>query len=188
MQGAQRCGAGIKRERERGLGEGQGQGEERRLGLYSSYLRLLCLVGEVGHVGRGPVVLEVAPDQVTRGQGGHQAELPRQHSGADHSGQLGGILARVSWVRALDPEHLQARRLGGQDGAAPHGAHLDAGHGAGDVEVLAPLPPRLHLLQHRPTDQRRVGMRLPPEMLRTLHLRILATTRATTSVATLMII
>ena len=31
MQGAQRCGAGIKRERERGLGEGQGQGEERRL-------------------------------------------------------------------------------------------------------------------------------------------------------------
>ena len=31
VQGAQRCGAGIKRERERGLGEGQGQGEERRL-------------------------------------------------------------------------------------------------------------------------------------------------------------
>ena len=89
-------------------------------------------------------MLEVAPDQVTRGQGGHQAELPRQHSGADHSGQLGGILARVSWVRALYPEHLQARRLGGQDGAAPHGAHLDAGHGAGDVEVLAPLPPWLH--------------------------------------------
>jgi len=44
--GALRCGAKVKRERERGL-------------------RLLCLVGQVGHIGCGPVVLEMAPDQMT---------------------------------------------------------------------------------------------------------------------------
>ena len=89
-------------------------------------------------------MLEVAPDQMTGSQGRHEAQLPGQHGGADHAGQLGGVLAGVGGVRALDPEHLQTRGLGGEDGAPAHGAHLDTGHGAGDVEILPPLPPRLH--------------------------------------------
>ena len=99
---------------------------------------------ELSHVGGGSVVLEVAPDEVTRRQGRHQTQLARQHRGAHHPGQLGSVLARVSGVRTLDPQHLQAGGLGGQDGAAAHCAHLYARHGAGNVEVLAPLPPGLH--------------------------------------------
>ena len=38
-----------------------------------AYLRLVGLVGEVGHVGCGPVVLEMAPDEVTGSEGGHEA-------------------------------------------------------------------------------------------------------------------
>ena len=109
-----------------------------------AYLRLVGLVGEVGHIGCGPVVLEMAPDEVTGSQGRHEAQLAGQHGGADNSGELGGVLARVGGVRALDTEHLQTRGLGRQDGAPTHGAHLNTGHGAGDVEVLPPLPPGLH--------------------------------------------
>ena len=35
------------------------------LGLKRTHLRLLGLVGQVSHIGCGPVVLEMAPDQVT---------------------------------------------------------------------------------------------------------------------------
>lgn len=89
-------------------------------------------------------MLEVAPDQMTGSEGGHEAQLTGQHGGADHSGQLGGVLARVSRMRPLDPKHLQARGLGRKDSSTANGADLDAGHGAGDVEVLPPLPPGLH--------------------------------------------
>ena len=55
---------------------------------------LLLSVGELGQAGGGgSVVFEVTPDQVPGSQGGHQAELPGQHGAADHSGQLGCVLA-----------------------------------------------------------------------------------------------
>ena len=50
---------------------------------FTGLLCALCQLGEVG--GGGPVVLEVAAHQVTRSQGGHQAQLPSQHRGAHQS-------------------------------------------------------------------------------------------------------
>ena len=68
-------------------------------------------------------------------------------------------LTRIDRVGALHSQHLQARGLGWQDGAASNCSHLryelehrtkhpqphlDGRHGAGNVEVLPSVSPGLH--------------------------------------------
>ena len=72
-----------------------------------------------------PVVFEVRAHEMAGSEGRHQTELPGQHCGAHHPGQLGGVGPGVGGVGALHPQHLQTRGLGGQDGTAAHRANLE---------------------------------------------------------------
>ena len=66
--------------------ERKGLGEEEGDWCVETYL--------LGQAGDGSsVVFEVTPDEVPGGEGGHEAELSRQHSAGHHPGELGGVLA-----------------------------------------------------------------------------------------------
>ena len=96
------------------------------------------LLGQAGDC--SSVVFEMTPHQVAGSQGGHQAQLPSQDGAGHHPGELGSVLAcrqgmseggrregsltRVNRMGTLHSQHLQARGLGWQDGAASNSSNL----------------------------------------------------------------
>lgn len=113
-----------------------------------------------------PVVCHVTLNQVAGCKSGHERELSGHDGGADNAGQLSSVLPGAVLTGSLHTQHLQththtqgrfqylwvslrvgtrwwmctylkAGLLGGQVGSSSHGAQLDRGHGAADVEVLA---------------------------------------------------